>query len=336
MEIIECTPNISEGQNKEIIDILADVVGKVDGVKLLHVDSGKDVNRTVFTFVGVPDAVVDAAFAMYKKALELLTMKQHSGKHPRMGIIDVCPLTPVADISLEQVVEYAESLAKRVGEELLVPVYLYEANARYAYRSKLEQIRRGEYERLYLKMQNVDWIPDYGPKSFNEECGVTAIGARNFLIAYNVNLNTSNLDIAKNIAVQLRESGGTYYDSHGVRTIKKTGLLKGVKAIGWYIEDFNTVQVSVNITDYKMVGLARVFNEVSRLATAYGVEVTGSEIVGLVPYEALEHAGMAFQYNEKLVHTNPIDVAIEKLGLCTVKEFSPQNHILEFVAGIQK
>lgn len=336
MEIIECTPNISEGNDRKVIDAIIAEIKAVNGVTLLHVDSGKDANRTVFTFVGVPDAVVNAAFAMYKKAQELLSMKNHVGKHPRMGIIDVCPLTPVRDITLVQVVEYAEMLAKRVGEELQIPVYLYEANAKYAYRAKLEQIRRGEYEGFFKKMKNVDWTPDFGPNDFNPNVGVTAIGARNYLIAYNVNLDTSDLNVAKNIAVQLRESGGTYYDSNGVRTIKKTGLLQGVKAIGWYIEDFDIVQVSTNITNYNVVGLARVFNEVSRLAEQYNVAVTGSELVGLVPYEAVVHAGMFFQHAEKLVNTDPLEIAVEKLGLCNLKEFSPKSHILEYVAGIRK
>lgn len=336
MELIECVPNISEGQNPEIISAIAAIIQSVEGVQLLNVDSGKDANRTVYSFIGFPEAVIEAAFLLYKYASEHISMKNHIGKHPRMGIVDVCPLIPVRDIRIDEVAKYANELAQRVGEELKIPVYLYEANAKQQHRTRLEQIRAGEYEGFAQKIQLFDWTPDYGPQSFNPAFGVTAIGARNYLIAYNINLATKNVDIAKNIAVQIRESGGSYLDSQGIRSIKKSGLLQGVKAIGWHIEDFDIVQVSTNITNFKIIGLARVYQEVSKLAQEYGVEVCGSELIGLVPHDALLDAGMYFQHTNHKGNKDVLEVAIEDLGLNTIKPFSIQKQILEFVAGIEQ
>jgi len=335
MEIIECVPNISEGKNTEVIKKLADVITSVDGVQLLNVDSGKAANRTVYTFVGFPEAVIEAAFLLYKNATELISMSGQLGEHPRMGVVDVCPLIPIQGIRIEEVAKYAETLAKRVGEELQIPVYLYEQNATQKHRVRLEQIRSGEYEGFETKIQNFDWVPDFGPQIFNVETGVTAIGARNYLLAYNVNLNIKDLEVAKNIAIQIRESGGTYTAPDGSIQTKKPGLLKGVKAIGWYIKDFDVVQVSTNITDFRIIGLARVFEEVSKLAKEYGVEVKGSELVGLVPYEALESAGMYFQYKLHETNTDSLDFAIKQLGLTELKSCKPKEQILEYAAGLQ-
>lgn len=334
MEIIECVPNVCEGRNPEIIQAITDAITEVVGVQLLNVDSGKDANRTVYTFVGFPDAVVEAAFQVYKTATERISMRNHTGKHPRMGVVDVCPLIPIGDTTIEQAAEYAELLAKRVGEELKMPVYLYEANAKQPHRTRLEQIRSGEYEGFSEKITVFDWVPDYGPQSFNPAFGVTAIGARNYLIAFNVNLATQDVEIAKHIATQIRESGGTYIDPQGIRTIKKPGLLKGIKAIGWYIEDFKVVQVSTNITNMRVTGLARVYEEVCRIAEEYGVSVTGSELVGLVPYEALQNAGMYFQHKYHETNTDALEIAIEKLGLCTIKKCDIKTQILEYAAGL--
>ena len=261
-------------------------------------------------------------------------MKTQKGEHPRMGIVDVCPLIPIQGIRPEELDLYAHSLAKRVGKELQIPVYLYEQSSNKEHRTRLEQIRQGEYEGFEKKMQSFDWIPDFGPKLFNPDFGVTAIGVRNFLLAYNINLSTKDVSVAKNIAVQIRESGGTYTDALGNLKQKKPGLFLGVKAIGWYINDFDVVQVSMNITNYRMIGLARVFETVKDLAKTYNVEVIGSELIGLVPYEAIENAGMFFQHKYPEANLDAIDVAINRLGLRQIKGFEPSTQILELVAGL--
>ncbi len=335
MEIIECVPNISEGKDEKTITNIANVIRNVEGVHLLNIDSGKDANRTVYTFVGFPEAVLEAAFQIYKYAVTHISMENHKGKHPRMGIVDVCPLIPIRNTNIEKVVEYANKLAYRVGTELEIPVYLYEANATQSYRTRLEQIRAGEYEKFAQKIQLYDWKPDYGPQCFNPITGVTAIGARNYLIAYNVNLSTKNVEIAKNIAAQIRESGGSYTDPQGIKHTKKPGLLQGVKSIGWYIDDFDMVQVSTNITNFKIIGLARVYEEVQKLAQEYGIDVCGSELIGLVPHDALLEAGMYFQHKHHIVNKDALESVVEYLGLNTIKSFDKHKQILEFVARLQ-
>ncbi|OQA97707.1 MAG: hypothetical protein BWY22_01154 [Bacteroidetes bacterium ADurb.Bin217] len=333
MELLECVPNISEGNNQEIIDGVAQVISAVPGVKLLHVDSGKAANRTVYTFVGFPDSVIDAAFALFEYVIQHVDMENHVGTHPRVGAVDVCPLIPIQGISMEQTKQYAEKLAKRVGEELHVPIYFYEHNAKYIHRTRLEQIRSGEYEGFKQKILLEGWEPDYGPQSFNPKTGVSVIGARNYLLAFNVNLVTKDVSIAKNIAARIRESGGNFTDIYGKKHISK-GLLRGIKAIGWYIPEFDVVQVSTNITDYSLVSLYKVYCEVQKLAIQYGTNVRGSELIGLVPYDALHNAGKEILQQKPLVANDTIEAAIQELGLQDVKECVPQKQILEYVAGV--
>ncbi|HON52531.1 MAG TPA: glutamate formimidoyltransferase [Bacteroidales bacterium] len=333
MELIECVPNISEGCNSELIEQIAKVISSVSGVKLLHIDAGKAANRTVYTFVGFPESVVEAAFNMFEFVIKHIDMAQHTGTHPRIGAVDVCPLIPIQGISLEQTKQYAEQLAKRVGEELHVPVYLYEQNAKYIHRTRLEQIRSGEYEGFSQKMQSEGWDPDYGPHVFNPKTGASVIGARNFLLAYNINLVSSDVTIAKHIAARIRESGGNYTDMFGKKHVSK-GLLRGVKAIGWYIPEYDVVQVSTNITDFNLVSMYKVYCEVQKLAIQYGTNVRGSELIGLVPYDALHNAGKEILQQKPSVANDTIQAAIQELGLQDVKEFTPQKQILEYVAGV--
>lgn len=333
MELIECVPNISEGNNQKVIDAIANVISSVDGVKLLHVDIGKAANRTVYTFIGFPESVVEAAFKMFEYATQHIDMQLHSGTHPRIGTVDVCPLIPIQGISMEQTKQYAEILAKRVGQELHVPVYFYEHNAKFIHRTRLEQIRSGEYEGFAKKMKLDGWDPDYGPHTFNPKTGVSVIGARNFLLAYNINLTCSDVGIAKNIAARIRESGGSYTDMFGKKHISK-GLLRGVKAIGWYIPEYDVVQVSTNITDFSLVSMYQVYSQVQKLAIQYGTNVRGSELIGLVPYEALHNAGKEILQQKPNVAADTIEAAIQELRLTDVKECVPQKQILEYVAGV--
>lgn len=333
MQLIECVPNISEGCSQSIIAELGNVISKVDGVKLLNTDIGVDANRTVFTFIGFPKSVIEAAFQLFKRANQLISMENHHGKHPRIGVVDVCPLIPIQGITLEETAEFAEELAKRVGEELHIPIYLYEENAKNEYRSRLEQIRAGEYEGFKQKILLDDWKPDFGPQTFNKKTGVSVIGARNFLLAYNINLETKDVNIAKNIAAQIRESGGTFIDNQGNKK-RSEGLLKGVKAIGWYIQEFDMVQVSTNITDYNKVSMFEVFTEVSKFAKMYGTTVRGSELIGLVPFDALFRSGTEIKQQDSSLIGESIDIAIAYLKLDDIKECIPQKQILEYAAGI--
>lgn len=333
MELLECVPNISEGCDTKFIEQAASVISAVPGVKLLNIDSGKTANRTVFTFVGFPESVMQAAFNLYEFVIQHIDMSKQKGSHPRVGAVDVCPLIPIQGISLEQTMHYAAQLAKRVGEELHVPVYFYEQNATYIHRTRLEQIRSGEYEGFSQKILLDGWEPDYGPNKFNPKTGVSVIGARNFLLAYNVNLKTKDQKIAKNIAVRIRESGGTYTDLYGKKHVTK-GLLRGVKAIGWYIPEFDVVQVSTNITDFNLVSMYKVYCEVQKLAIQYGTNVRGSELIGLVPYDALHNAGKEILQQKTDVAIDTIEAAIQELGLQDLKECVPQKQILEYVAGV--
>jgi len=324
--LLECIPNISEGRNAEFISALGQVISSVEGVRLLNVDSGRAANRTVYTFVGNPQAVVDAAFAMYEFAAKHLTMHTHKGAHPRAGIVDVCPLVPLNGMTMNEANEYALQLAQKVGEELHIPVYLYEHSAKYEHRTHLEQIRSGEYEGFAQKIQLPQWKPDFGEAVFNKNTGITVIGARKFLLAYNVNVTTKNVEIAKKIAGIVRESGYTSINENGERVHKK-GLLKGVKAIGWYIEDFDMVQVSTNITDFEQTSLYKVFSSVSQLAQEFGCEACGSEVIGLIPREALEQAGEEILKNFPLLKSPAVEAAIAVLGLNSLKPFD-ENFIL--------
>jgi glutamate formiminotransferase/formiminotetrahydrofolate cyclodeaminase len=330
--IIECVPNFSEGINANVIDQIVAEVRLVKGVKLLNVDAGHDANRTVITFAGAPEAVVEAAFNCIKKAGELVDMRTQKGQHPRMGATDVCPLIPVSDITLAEVDFYARQLAARVGAELNIPVYLYEYSQPDKRRSNLSVIRSGEYEGFFEKIKQPGWQPDFGPEEMNAKTGATVIGARNFLIAYNVNLNTTSVDLAAEIAADVRESGRLIANEQGKTRIP--GLLKGVKAIGWYMEEYKCAQVSTNITDIALTPIQRVFETIAERAKVYGVEATGSELIGLIPLSAIKEAGQYFadkEVKEILSEDELLKFAVKGLGLDALKPFDPKKRILEYL-----
>jgi glutamate formiminotransferase/formiminotetrahydrofolate cyclodeaminase len=300
-QIIECVPNFSEGNDLNIIKQITNEIESVEGVRLLNVDPGKATNRTVVTFVGNPAAVVDAAFNAIKKAGELIDMRKHKGEHPRMGATDVCPLIPVANISMEETAKYAAQLADRVASELAIPVYLYEAAQPNKSRSNLSVIRAGEYEGFFKKIKHPEWEPDFGPAEFDAKRGATVIGARDFLVAYNVNLNTTSTRRANSIAFDVREAGRVKRDGDPVtgkivkdengKPVSVPGSLKSVKAIGWYIEEYGIAQISMNLTNINITPLHIAFDEVCKKANERGIRVTGSELVGLVPLKSMTDAG---------------------------------------------
>lgn len=339
--IIECVPNFSEGRNMEIIKQITDEAEKVAGVSLLDVDPGKATNRTVVTIVGSPEAVIEGAFQAIKKAAELIDMSQHTGEHPRMGATDVCPLIPVSGIDMEDVVVFANKLAKRVGEELGIPAYLYEYAAKEDYRRNLADIRSGEYEGIADKITKPEWKPDYGPAKFNPKTGNTAIGARDFLIAYNINLNTTSTRRANAVAFDVREKGRTKKDEN-MKPVKdadgnpviEPGLLKCVKGIGWFIEEYGIAQISMNLTNMQVTPLHTVFDTVCERATARGLRVTGSELVGLVPLEAMVEAGKYFLRKQNrsigVGEAELVRIAIKSMGLDELGEFDPQKKIIEY------
>jgi glutamate formiminotransferase/formiminotetrahydrofolate cyclodeaminase len=349
-KIIECVPNFSEGRNSDTLEAIALEVKSVDGVKLLNVDPGKATNRTVFTFAGEPDAVIEAAFRAIKKATELINMTTHKGEHPRMGATDVCPLVPISGITMEETILYAEKLAQRVGIELDIPVYLYERSAKFDSRKNLANIREGEYESLPAKIIKQDWKPDYGPQEFKPKSGATAIGARDFLIAYNINLNTSSTRIANSIAFDVREQGRIKREGHPIvgevvkdengEPVRIPGKLKAVKAIGWYIEEYKKAQISMNLVDINTTPLHIVFDEVEKSATERGVRITGSEIVGMVPKKVLYDAGVHFLKKQKrsigLPESEIIRIAIDSLGLNEISEFKQEERIIEYVLDSEK
>lgn len=325
----------------EIIKQITNEIESVKGVELLDVDPGKATNRTVVTFVGNPDAVIDAAFLAIKKASELIDMRNHKGEHPRMGGTDVCPLIPISGISMEETVEFANRLAKRVGEELNIPVYLYEYAAKADYRRNLADIRSGEYEGFPAKITKADWVPDYGNPIFNEKSGATAIGARDFLIAYNVNLNTTSTRRANAVAFDIREKGRQKKDEKG-KIVKdaegngvwEPGILKSVKAIGWFIEEYGIAQISINLTNMHVTPLHKVFDTAAERAAARGMRATGSELVGLVPLEAILEAGKYFlrkqQRSVGISEAEIIKIAVKSLGLDELGPFDPQKKIIEY------
>ncbi|MEM8523725.1 MAG: glutamate formimidoyltransferase [Bacteroidota bacterium] len=323
--ILECVPNFSEGRNQAMIDAIASAIRAVEGVQLLHIDVGFAANRTVMTFVGQAGQVVEAAFRAIRTASELIDMRQHQGEHPRIGATDVCPLIPIAGIELEEVVTYATQLASRVGTELDIPVYLYEAAAQKASRKNLATIRKGEYEGLAQKMESENWQPDFG-KDFNARSGATVIGARNFLIAYNVNLNTDSVAIANEIAQEIRESGKIIVENGEKKRIK--GKYKSLKAIGWYIKEYGKAQVSMNLTDYNITGMHHVFEACQTSAARLGVEVTGSELIGLVPLDALLAAGKFYQ-PEATNEVSLLEVAVKVLGLSDLAPFNIEERVIE-------
>jgi glutamate formiminotransferase/formiminotetrahydrofolate cyclodeaminase len=332
--IIECVPNFSEGQDMSVIKQITDVIESVKGVKLLDVDPGKDTNRTVITFVGDPDFVSEAAFLAVKKASEVIDMSKHHGAHPRMGATDVCPFIPVSGITMDETVVYARKVAERIGKELKIPVYCYENAAFEKKRKNLANCREGEYEGLSKKLADPAWKPDFGPAVLNKKSGATAIGARDFLVAFNVNLNTTSIRRANAIAFDVREKGRSITNDKGEK-ISIPGTLKSVKAIGWYIEEYGIAQISMNLTDISLTPVHIAFEEVCRKADARGVRVTGSELVGLIPLKAILEAGKYFlekqQRSAGVSDSELIKIAIKSLGLNDIHPFTPDEKIIEFI-----
>jgi glutamate formiminotransferase/formiminotetrahydrofolate cyclodeaminase len=345
--LIECVPNFSEGQNMEVIQQIAASISAITGVQLLDVDPGKATNRTVVTFVGNPEAVVEAAFQAIKKAAELIDMSKHKGEHPRMGATDVCPLIPISGISMEETVFYAHQLAKKVGEELAIPVYTYEAAATMPERKNLADIRAGEYEALEDKLKKPEWKPDYGKATFNKKAGATVIGARDFLVAYNVNLNTTSVKRANSVAFDIREQGRVLREADPVNgkiildasgePMRIPGTCKSVKAIGWFIEEYGLAQVSMNLTDINVTPLHIAFDECQKSAIARGLRVTGSELVGMVPKKVLTDAGKYFIEKQNLssgvAEEELIRIAVKTLGLDELAPFDPKQKIIEYKLG---
>jgi len=344
-KIIECVPNFSEGRDANIIKQITDAIESVDGVMLLHVDMGKATNRTVVTFAGEPSRVVEAAFLGIQKAAEHIDMRTHKGEHPRMGATDVCPLVPVSGITMEECAKWSMVLAEKVGGSLGIPVYLYEDAQANKQRSNLSVIRGGEYEGFSEKIKLPEWKPDFGPVELPLKHGATVIGARDFLIAYNINLNTKSTRLANRIAFDVREagrvkregnpiSGKTVLDENG-EPVRIPGTLKSVKAIGWYIEEYGMAQISMNLTNYKITSVHKAFDEVCLKANDRGIRVTGSELVGLVPLQPLLDAGkhyLALQGRSLGVSENElIEIAVQSLGLNQLGEFKPSERIIEYV-----
>jgi glutamate formiminotransferase/formiminotetrahydrofolate cyclodeaminase len=332
-QIIECVPNFSEGNDLNIIKQITDQIESVEGVRLLNVDPGKATNRTVVTLVGHPEAVIQAAFLAIKKAGELIDMSKHKGEHPRMGATDVCPLIPIANISMEETAKYAQQLAKRVGEELAIPVYLYESAQPDKTRNNLSVIRAGEYEGFFKKIKEPKWKPDFGPAEFDAKRGGTVIGARDFLVAYNVNLNTTSTRRANAIAFDVREAGRNVVEN-GVK-VNKPGSLKCVKAIGWYIEEYGIAQISINLTNINVTPVHIAFDEVCRKTEARGIRVTGSELVGLVPLKSLTDAGKYFlrkqQRSTGVSEKELIKIAVRSMGLDELTPFKPEERVIEYL-----
>ncbi len=334
--LIECVPNFSEGRDMSVIKQISYAIESVSDVKLLNVEPGRDANRTVITFAGEPEAVCEAAFLAAKKATELIDMSEHKGVHPRIGAADVIPLVPLSGITMEETVEYARKLAKRIGEELLIPVYCYENAAFKKNRRNLADCREGGYEGLKSKLADPAWKPDFGPAVFNRRTGATAVGARDFLVAFNVNLCTTSARLANAIAGEIRENGRKTKGEKG-EIISVPGTLKAVKAIGWYIEEYGIAQVSMNLTNISVTPVHIAFEEVCRKAEAKGVKVTGSEIVGLIPLKAMLDAGKYFlKKQNQIVEASEeelINIAVKSMGLNELYEFKPNEKIIEYVIG---
>ena len=343
-KLIECVPNFSEGRDQAIIRQITDAIKSVDGVSLLDVDPGASTNRTVVTFVGNPEAAVEAAFRGIKKAAELIDMRKHKGAHPRMGATDVCPFIPVSRVSWDEAIACANRLGKRVGDELRIPVYLYEKAAKNKSRSNLSVIRAGEYEGFSEKIKQAEWKPDFGPDVFNEKSGATVIGVRDFLVAYNANLNTKSVRRANSIAFDVREQGrvqtadGTPWgkpvlDANG-EPIRISGMLKHVKAIGWFVKEYGIAQVSMNLTNIEETPVHAAFDACCESATRRGLRVTGSEIVGMVPKKCLVDAGRYFlrkqKWSEGVSEEELIDIAIRSMGLSELKPFDSKEKVIEF------
>ncbi len=340
--LIECVPNFSEGQDMAIIDQITAAIQSVDGVKLLNVDPGKATNRTVVTFVGDPESVIEGAFRGIQKAGELIDMSKHKGEHPRMGATDVCPLIPISGITMHETAAYAVRLGERVGRELDIPVYLYEAAARKEDRQNLATIRAGEYEGFVKKIVDPNWAPDFGRPVFNAKSGATVIGARDFLVAYNVNLNTKSVRRANSVAFDVRENGRIMTDDKGKSILdadgepkRILGKCKSVKAIGWYIEEYELAQISMNLTDIKVTSLHEAFDACCDSAQTRGLRVTGSELVGLVPKSVLVDAGKHYLNKQRMStgvsESELIKIAVKTLGLDELAPFDPQSRVIEYL-----
>lgn len=344
-KLIECVPNFSEGRDMSVIHQITAEIEAVDGVKLLDVDPGQATNRTVVTMVGTPDELIEAAFRAVKKAAELIDMRNHHGAHPRFGATDVCPLVPVANISMEEVAEYAHKLAKRIGDELNIPIYCYEDAAFVKERRNLAFCRSGEYEGLKDKITKPEWKPDFGPAIFNATAGATAVGARDFLVAVNFNLNTTSTRRSNAIAFDVREKGRPVREGNPVtgkvkkdengNQIMMPGTLKATKAIGWFIDEYGVAQVSMNITNVSVTPLHIAFDEVCAKAQARGIRVTGTEIVGLVPKSTLTNAGKYFLLKQQrsvgVSEDELIKIAVKSMGLDDLKPFNPEEKIIEYM-----
>jgi len=347
-QIIECVPNISEGRDNAKIKAIAEVVETIEGVKLLDIDPGKATNRTVITFVGEPQQVIDAAFLLVKKASELIDMSKHTGEHPRFGATDVCPLVPISGITMEETVKYAHQLAKRIGDELSIPIYCYENAAQEEKRKNLANCRSGEYEGLKEKLSNPNWKPDFGPALFNDNVattGATAVSARDFLIAYNVNLNTTSTRRANAIAFDIREAGRVktedgkpngkkVLDENG-EPVRIPGKLKAVKGIGWFIDEYGVAQISYNLTNINITSMHVAFDETDKAATARGLRVTGSELIGLIPLQAMLDCADYYLIKQQrslgCSESEKIKIAIKSLGLDELKPFNPREKIIEYM-----
>ena len=343
--LIECVPNFSEGKDLATINKITAAIAAVDGVKLLNVDPGKATNRTVVTFVGEPQAVIEGAFQGIKKASELINMANHTGEHPRMGATDVCPFVPISGVTLEEAAQYAHALGEKVGKELDIPVYMYEASATKPERKNLATIRSGEYEKFADKIEKPEWKPDYGPQKMNFAAGTTAIGARDFLIAYNVNLNTTSVRRANSIAFDVREQGrvkrsgnpitGPIVKDENGEALRDEGMCKSVKAIGWFIEEYGLAQISMNLTNMQDTSLHEAFEACRVSANKRGIRVTGSELVGLVPKKVMLDAGKYFLTQQErstgISEEEIIRIAIVSLGLDELSPFKPKERIIEYL-----
>jgi len=345
--LIECVPNFSEGRDQDVIRQITSVVETVDGVRLLDVDPGAATNRTVVTFVGEPEPVIEAAVRLARKCAELIDMTRQSGEHPRFGGLDVCPLVPVTGVSMEETVEHARTLAERLGEEVGLTVFCYEKAATRPERRNLAVVRAGEYEGLKDRLADPDWQPDFGPARFQPRTGATAVGARDFLVAYNVNLNTTSTRRANAIAFDVREKGRVkragdpltgeiVRDEHG-EPVWTPGSLRCVKGIGWFIEEYGVAQISMNLTDISVTPLHVAFDEVCRKADARGIRVTGSELVGMVPLEAMLDAGRYFLRKQQrslgVSDAELIKIAVRSMGLDELAPFDPRKKIIEYAVG---
>ena len=346
-QLIECVPNISEGRDSNKIKEISSVVETVEGVKLLDVDPGKATNRTVITFVGEPQQVIDAAFLLIKKASELIDMSNHSGEHPRFGATDVCPLVPISNISMDETAQWAHKLGKRVGDELKLPIYFYENAAKESKRQNLANVRFGQYEGLQKKLQDPNWKPDEGSSSWElaSKTGATAISARDFLVAYNINLNTTSTRRANAIAFDIREAGrvkregnpltGKILEDENGEPIREPGKLKAVKGIGWYIEEYGVAQISYNLTNISITSLHEAFDETCKSAESRGLRVTGSELVGLVPKKVLIDAADFFLEKQErslgISEEEKMKIAVKSLGLDELKPFDPKEKVIEYL-----